>query len=274
MSVDAGREAVRVCTFNVNSIRARKDLLVSWLEHRGNDIDVLCLQEIKVTEKDFPYRDFGRLGFSCEVFGQKGYNGVAICTKLPLKSARKGFGDPYWDREKRMICGKVLDINLINMYAPHGDLRGTTKYHHKLEWFSKFGDLLDRSFSPSEKLMIVGDLNVARSDLDVHDPQTMMDGIGTMAEEREALSQILDWGLIDSFRHLHPEKRMFTWWGYIGGAIWKDEGMRIDYVLCSKPLIDRVKDAAVDVWPRRRRTPKPSDHAPAIVTLEVAPVHE
>ena len=119
-----GKE-LKLCTFNVNSIRARKDLIVRWLEHRENDIDVLCLQEIKVTEKDFPFGDFERLGFNCEVYGQKGYNGVAICSKIPLESVRMGFNDDYWDRQKRIICGRVLGITFINVYVPHGGLRGT-----------------------------------------------------------------------------------------------------------------------------------------------------
>ena len=272
--VDTERNMIRLCTFNVNSIRARKDLMVSWLEHRENDIDVLCLQEIKVAEKDFPYGDFERLGFSCEINGQKGYNGVAICSKIPLESVRKGFGDPYWDRQKRMICSKIWDVNLISVYVPHGDSRGTAKYRYKLGWYGMFEDFLDRNFSPEEKLMIVGDFNVARSDLDVHNPETMRDGIGTMAEEREALNHLLQWGLVDVFRHLYPEKRMFTWWDYIGGAIWKDKGMRIDYVLCSQPLVGRVADAQIDLWPRQRRTPKPSDHAPAIISLERTCVSE
>ena len=259
---------IKVCTFNVNSVRARKDLMVSWLVHRGNDIDVLCLQEVKVTEMDFPYGDFERLGFVCEVFGQKGYNGVAICSKIPLEDVRKGFGDPYWDRQKRIICGKVLGINLVNVYIPHGGPRGTAKYHYKLKWVNKLVDFLDQGYSPEEKIVIVGDFNVARSDFDVYDPELMKDGIGTMAEEREALDQILHWGLVDVFRNLHPQERLFTWWDYIGGAIWKDEGMRIDYVLCSEPLTGKVIDAQIDLWPRRRRTPKPSDHAPAIVALE------
>jgi exodeoxyribonuclease-3 len=251
----------------VNSIRARKDLIVRWLEHRENDIDVLCLQEIKVTEKDFPFGDFERLGFSCEINGQKGYNGVAICSKIPLENVRRGFSDDYWDRQKRTICGRVLGINFINVYVPHGGLRGTAKYDYKLGWFNKFAGFLDQSYSPSGKIVIVGDFNVARSDLDVYNPEVMEDGIGTMAEEREGLNRILDWGLVDVFRHLHPQERLFTWWDYITGAIWRNEGMRIDYVLCTEPLIGKVTDAQIDLWPRRRRTPKPSDHAPAIVTL-------
>ena len=260
---------VRICTFNVNSIKARIDLVLNWLEYRSNDLDMLCFQELKVADNDFPFREFERFGFSCEVYGQKGYNGVAICSKLPLESVRKGFGDEHWDYQKRIVRGKVLDINLINVYVPHGDLRGTDKYNYKIEWFEKFVAFLKENYMPEEKIIVVGDFNVARSDLDVFDPEITRDCIGTMFEEREAFNEVLEWGLIDSFRHLYPKKQQFTWWDYIGGAIWKNEGMRIDYLLCTKSLVDKIREIDVDLWPRRRRTPKPSDHAPVTMTLEL-----
>jgi exodeoxyribonuclease-3 len=263
------RRQIRICTFNVNSIRARRDLLTSWLERRNNDLDILCFQEIKVVEKDFPYRVFGKFGFTCAVYGQKGYNGVAICSKIPLEDVRKGFGDAYWDQQKRLLSVKVGTMNLIDVYVPHGDLRGTDSFYYKLKWFAKFASFLQEEFPPEETIMVVGDFNVARSDMDVFDVEMTKDGIGTMVEERAAFQEVLDWGFVDSFRHLYPERRQFTWWGYIGGAMWRDEGMRIDYVLCSKPLVERVKNVDVDLWARRRRTPKPSDHAPVISTIEL-----
>ena len=260
---------VRICTFNVNSIKARIDLVLNWLEYRSNDLDMLCFQELKVADNDFPFREFERFGFSCEVYGQKGYNGVAICSKLPLENVRKGLGDENWDYQKRIVRGKVLGINLINVYFPHGDLRGTDKYNYKIEWFEKFVTFLKENYMPEEKIIVVGDFNVAISDLDVFDPEITRDCIGTMFEEREAFNEVLEWGLIDSFRRLYPEKQQFTWWDYIGGAIWKNEGMRIDYVLCTKSLVDKIREIDVDLWPRRRRTPKPSDHAPVTMTLEL-----
>lgn len=263
------KKTVRLCTFNVNSIRARRDLITSWLEKRNNDLDILCFQELKVVDKDFPYRAFERYGFNCDVYGQKGYNGVAICSKFPIEDVRKGFNDEYWDQQKRMMSAKVLDFVLINIYVPHGDLRGTDKNYYKLKWFDMFESFLKENYSSGDKMMVVGDFNVARSDLDVFDAEITKDGIGTMVEEREAFQGVLNWGLVESFRYLHPEKQQFTWWDYIGGAIWKDEGMRIDYVLCTKPLVERVKDVEVDLWARKRRTPKPSDHAPVIATMEL-----
>ena len=267
---DKKRGTIRVCTFNLNSIRARKDLITAWLNYRNNDLDVLCFQETKVVDRDFPYDSFERLGYHCEVYGQKSYNGVAICSRFPLKNVMKGFDDDYWDDQKRIICAKVEGIDLINAYAPHGDLRGTDKYHQKLKWYSKLLSFLKESYSSEEKLMVMGDFNVAREDLDVYDPEATKDGIGTMAEERDALQRILDWGLIDSFRYVHPEKQQFTWWDYIGGAIWKNEGMRLDYVLCTRPLLERIHRVEVDLWARTRRKPKPSDHAPVIIELHVS----
>jgi exodeoxyribonuclease-3 len=260
---------MKVCTFNVNSIRARKELIIKWLEHRNNDIDILCLQEIKVEDKDFPYEDFENLGFGCYVYGQKGYNGVAILSKQELADVKRGFGDEYLDQQKRLISGKLNDIHVINVYAPHGDLRGGDKYYYKLDWYDKFIEYLKQNYSPEDKLIVVGDLNIAREDIDVYDPELLKDSIGTMPEEREKLQKMLDWGLVDTFRFLYPGKRQFTWWDYIGGAIWRDEGMRIDYILCTTPLLPYLKDVEVDLWPRRRRTPKPSDHAPVIGYFEL-----
>ncbi len=259
---------MKICTYNVNSIRARKNLVIEWLKHRNNDIDVLCFQEIKVVDIDFPYSDFENLGFFCEVWGQKAYNGVAILSKKPLKNVKKGFGDTFWDQQKRIISGKIDDITIINIYAPHGDLPGGDKYYYKLEWYDKFLEYLKENFSPEDNLIIVGDFNVARDDIDVYDPELLKGSIGTLPEEREKFEQIIEWGLIDTFRYLYPDKQQFTWWDYIGGAIWRNEGMRIDYILCTKPLIPFLKDVEVDLWARRRRKPTPSDHAPVIATFE------
>lgn len=258
---------LKVSTFNVNSIRSRKDLILNWLEHRNKDIDILCFQEIKVVDSDFPYEDFEKLGYKCEVFGQKGYSGVAVCSKVPLEDQKKGFGDDYWDQQKRLISGRVSETSIINVYAPRGDLRGTEKFDYKLDWYQKLLSYLENSHTPDEKIIIVGDFNVAVEDRDVYDPEILRDCLGTMDEERIVFKKLLSWGLIDTFRSLYHEKQQFTWWDYIGGAIWRDEGMRLDYILCTKPLVDRLKDVEVDLWPRRRRTPTPSDHAPTIGTF-------
>jgi exodeoxyribonuclease-3 len=261
---------MKISSFNVNSIRVRSALIGDWLNHRQNDLDVLCFQELKTVEEHFPFDDFEKMDYSCEVFGQKAYNGVAICSRLPMEDTQKGFGDPAWDEQRRFITAKINGIQLINIYAPHGGLEGEEKYRYKRNWYKKLLSFLDDSFSPKDPLLIVGDLNVARADRDVFDPKALHGAIGTLPEERKALQDLLDWGLIDAFRNLYPDRIQFTWWDYIGGAIWNNQGMRIDYILCSEPLMPVIKDVEVDIWPRRRRNPKPSDHAPVIVTLEAS----
>ncbi len=257
---------MKVATYNVNSIKARKDLLFQWLERQP--VDVLCLQELKQEEKNFPFEEFRARGYECEVFSQKAYNGVCICSKLPIEEVRKGFGDEYFDRQKRIITGRIEGIWFVNVYAPHGDLRGTEKFYYKLEFYERLLQFLKENFSPNDPVCMVGDFNVAREDIDVFDPELLKDTIGTMKEEREAFERIIEWGFIDAFRYLYPDKVQFTWWDYIGGMIWKDKGMRIDYILITEPLKDKLRDVFVDLWPRKRRKPKPSDHAPVIGVLE------
>ena len=260
---------LKICSYNINSIRARKELILSWLEKRNYDIDVLCFQELKVEENQFPFEDFKEKGYHCYINAQKRYNGVAICSKKELSDIIKEFGDEFFDQQKRLIAGKLNDITIINVYVPHGDLRGEDKYCYKLDWYKFFLKWLDKNFSPEDKLIVCGDFNVARDDIDVYDPSLLRDSIGTMPEEREAFNKLLEWGLYDTFREKYPNKQEFTWWDYIGGAIWKNEGMRIDYILCTKPLLEKLIDVEVDLWPRRRRKPTPSDHAPVIASFDI-----
>ncbi|MFC2164432.1 exodeoxyribonuclease III [Acidobacteriota bacterium] len=261
---------MKICTFNVNSIRMRKDLIIEWIKHREDDLDVLCFQELKAVEDLFPLTDFEQMGFHCEVFGQKGYNGVAICAKQPLGSVQKGFvGDPT-EEQKRFISGQIEGIHLINIYAPHGGLEGEEKFQYKQDWYHKLMAHLNDHYSPEDPLVIVGDFNVAREDADVYDPIGLKDSIGTLPSERALFEELMSWGFVDAFKHKHPDMRQFTWWDYIGGAIWKDEGMRIDYALCTQTLVESVENVEVDLWPRRRRQPKPSDHAPLIITLNLS----
>lgn len=249
-------------------MKARKDLILEWLEHRENDVDILCFQELKGIEEFFPHQDLKKLGYSCLVSSQKAYNGVAMCTKLPAERIFAKEIEDHWDEQKRIIAAKISGIDVFNIYAPHGDERGAEKFNYKMDWYDKLRKFLEKHFTAEDPLIVVGDFNVAREDKDVWSPVELRDTIGTMPEERERFKVLLDWGMIDSFRQIYPEKQQFTWWGYIGGAIWRDQGMRIDYVLCTKPLLGKIKDMEVDLWPRRRRAPKPSDHAPLIATLE------
>ncbi len=258
---------MKICSFNVNSIRTRVQLLLNWLQHRGNDLDILCLQETKSPDITFPANLFEDVGFRCEIYGQKAYNGVAILSRTPYTDFHKGFSHDLLDKQKRLMSITISDLHIINLYAPHGDLRGAAPYHYKLHWYDAALKYFQEHYSPNDKLIVTGDFNVARHDIDVYNPRLVYDKIGTMSEERAAFHQLLDWGLFDIYRKLYPTTPGFTWWDYIGGAIWKNEGMRIDYILCTRPVLPTITDVEVDLWPRRRRTPKPSDHAPVIATL-------
>ncbi len=256
-----------VCTYNVNSIRVRKELTIEWL-HRTN-VDILCLQELKLEERNFPFADFEKLGYKCYVNGQKTYNGVAICSKYEFSNVKKGMGDDFFDQQARVIRAEFNEISIINVYMPHGDFRGTEKFVYKIEFYKRFLKMLKEEYSPTDKIILLGDFNVAREDIDVYDPELLKDTIGTMPEEREALERIISWGFIDTFRYIYPNRVQYTWWDYMGGKIWKDQGMRIDYIFVTKPLRESIKDIYVDLWLRKRRTPKPSDHAPLVGKFEL-----
>lgn len=261
---------MKICSFNVNSIRARKDLILSWLEHRNNDIDILCFQELKTIDEGFPYEDFTKLGYQCLVYGQKAYNGVAICTKIKPDSFSKGFGIKKWDEQKRIISAKIKGLHLINIYAPRGGLQGEDKFNYKQEWYKNFIEFLNAQYSPKDPIVILGDYNVAFEDIDVYSLDEMEGSISFLPEERAAFNRLRNWSLIDAFRYLHPDKIQFTWWDYIGGAIWRDQGLRIDYILCTEKLLKKLKTIDVDLWPRKRRKPTPSDHAPLIAEFDIS----
>jgi exodeoxyribonuclease-3 len=257
---------LKICTFNVNSIRARLNLLLDWLRHRGDDIDVLCLQELKTVDEGFPLVEFQALGYHCELYGQKAFNGVAICSRLPVASVTMGFSDAEWDKQRRVMAvrlgGAAAGITVVNVYAPHGGERGSEKFDYKLRWYERFRTYLNAL--ANDTAFVAGDFNVARYDSDVYDAIALKDAIGTMPEERRAFEDIIDSGFTDVYGHLYPGKRHYTWWAY-GAAIWKDQGMRIDYVLASALALKITKDIGVDLWPRRKKTPTPSDHAPLLI---------
>ncbi|MBF0538914.1 MAG: exodeoxyribonuclease III [Nitrospirae bacterium] len=259
---------MKICSFNVNSVRARLPLLLQWLTASdvGADIDILCLQEIKTVEKGFPFDAFQALGYHCEVFGQKAYNGVAICSKHEVRDVKKGFGDTAWDEQSRVIAATIADIRVINIYAPHGDVRGSEKFNYKIGWYKRLFTYLQEDHSGGEGIVMVGDFNVARADIDVFDPGIFTDAVVVMPEEREAFERVLDLGFTDAFRYLYPQRQQFTQWDYVGGAFWKDQGVRIDYVCITPTIVPTLKEVEVDLWSRKRRPA--SDHAPIVATLD------
>ena len=255
---------VKIATWNVNGIRARVDIVSDWLAR--HDPDVLCMQETKVVDDDFPYEELSRLGYVLSVAGQPGYNGVAIASRHPQSDVRIGLADDAPDAERRVIAATVLGVRVVSTYVPNGKSVALPSFLEKLRWLERLRLTLDVGGSPSADLVLCGDFNVARAELDVYDAVRMAGQLHFHPDEHRALARVLDFGLVDAFRKLHPEERKFSWWDYRSGDFRSNRGLRIDYVFVSASVSARLKRAEIDVDPRR--LPKPSDHTPVLVEFD------
>jgi exodeoxyribonuclease-3 len=254
---------MQIATWNVNSVRARLPRLLGWLERRQPE--VVCLQEIKVVDEDFPTTEIEALGYQCAVFGQKTYNGVATLSRLPLSEVSRGLPDDPPDAEKRVIATTVGGVRILNVYAPNGGEVGSDRYQFKLEWYRRLRAWLDTSSSPASELLICGDFNVAPEDRDVWDPAVWQGQTLFSEPEKQALAHLVGWGLNDTLRAHHQEGGIYTWWDYRMGAFHRGWGVRIDHLLATAPLTARC--TAVEVDRAERKGDKPSDHAPVIATF-------
>ena len=260
---------VKIATFNVNSIRSRVDLVTTWLKEK-NPIDILCMQELKCEEAQFPKSPFEALGYEIAINGEKRYNGVAICSKLPISRIKTTFDIEVLDRQKRLIEVEIEGVTILNVYAPHGESdKSDPKHLYKMDFYEALTDYVNALLKSTDKVILLGDFNVALEDIDVYDPAVFEGYVGFLESEKAKLRQLIDTGLVDCFRTKYPEAKAFTWWDYRTAGIWRDEGMRIDYILAGDALQNRCKEIGVDLWTRRRRTPTPSDHAPLVGKLEL-----
>ena len=251
-----------VASWNVNSIRMRGQAVLDWLERTG--CDVLCMQETKVVDDDFPREEFSRLGYSLALSGQPTYNGVAIASKWPIEDVRKGFvGTPAGD-EKRILSARIAGIRVVNVYVPNGKHVDADAFRYKLAWLERLRMNLNQYVAEKE-LLLCGDFNIARSEADVFDPQRMQGQLHFHPDERRALEHVIDYGLVDSLRLFHEARGLYTWWDYRAGSFQKNRGLRIDYILLTEPLAKRCVGAGIDREERAR--PRPSDHAPLYVSL-------
>ena len=267
---------MKVATWNVNSIRTRLDHVVDWL--RQNQVDVLCLQETKVVDPDFPRSPFEQLGYHVYVSGQKAYNGVAIISCSPLEDFSTGF-EPFLskqdhihlslqedlEQQKRVITGVVDGIRIVNVYVPNGSSVGSDKYAYKLRWLKVLRAYLRVLLQKSAALCICGDFNIALESQDIHDPVALEGHIMASELERQALREILELGFADAFRKFTSDTGHFSWWDYRAGAFRRNLGWRIDHHYLTCDLYKRATSCTIDVSPRK--LPKPSDHAP--VTVEI-----
>jgi exodeoxyribonuclease-3 len=247
----------------VNSIRTRRERLLAWLAKSGPD--VVCLQELKAPDEEFPADALREAGYYSASHGQKTYNGVAIVSRAPLANVAPGLGDGVDDPQARLLSAEVHGIRVIAAYVPNGASVGSDKWEYKLAWLGRLRAYLERTADPSHPLVLCGDLNVAPADLDVARPDAWRHTVLCHEEGRAALRRVLDWGLVDGFRHRHPDVAAYSWWDYQRLAFPKGDGLRIDHVLVTAPLLARLRDAGIDRDERKGKLP--SDHAPVWIEL-------
>jgi len=251
---------MKVACWNVNSINSRLGRAISFLErHRP---DVLCLQELKCLEDKFPFETFKSAGYHCYIHGQKTYNGVALISSRPLTDVRAGFLDGVKDDDSRFISGKIDGINVLCGYIPNGQAVGADKYYFKLNWLARLRRHLEAEYRNADDLILVGDFNIAPEDIDVYDPAAWRGQILCSQKEREALAEIKDFGLQDCYRALSPQTVEYTWWDYRNLGFQKNLGLRIDLILATSSMVERLKRVYVDR--DERKGEKPSDHAPIL----------
>ncbi|MBI2963168.1 MAG: exodeoxyribonuclease III [Deltaproteobacteria bacterium] len=254
---------MKLASWNVNSIRARLDRVVEWIDR--NRPDVLCLQETKVADDLFPREPFESRGYQVTAFGQKTYNGVAIVSRQPAADVVRGLPLPNPDPGSRLLCATVADLRVVNVYVPNGRAVDSPYFAQKLDWLRRLSGYLDETARPSDAIVLCGDFNVAPEDRDVHDPAAYRDQVHCHPEERKALAEVAAFGLIDVVRRHHPESGLYSWWDYRQGAFHRNRGLRIDHVWATESVAARCSGAAIDRDARKGK--QPSDHAPVIAEI-------
>ena len=254
-----------IATWNVNSLKARLDRVTQWVNE--NQPDVLCMQETKMKDEVFPALTFAELGYESAHFGQGQWNGVAIISKVGLIDVVNNFAKPIEpDNEARIISATCAGVKVVCVYVPNGRALDDDHYTYKLGWMKKLRQHADAIAKPSERLVIGGDFNIAPTDDDVWDVTKFDGATHVSAPERKVFAELCEWGLIDAFRELHPEPKVFSWWDYRNGSFHKGEGMRIDFLLATKSLMSQVEASSIDR--NARKGEKPSDHVPVTITVK------
>ncbi|MDH4282071.1 MAG: exodeoxyribonuclease III [Myxococcales bacterium] len=255
---------MKVATWNVNSIRARQQHVIDWLD--AVRPDVLCLQELKVPDTDFPRDEIRECGYEAAVFGQKTYNGVAILSRHPISNVVRGLDDEEEDPQARLISGEVQGVTILSAYFPNGGEVGSDKFEYKLRWMGRLRETLAQRFEPTtDQIALCGDFNVAPHDDDIGRPSEWRSSVLACDAVRDALRDVASFGLHDVVRPFHPHGGVFSWWDYRGRGFERGNGLRIDHVYGTARLAERTIGAVIDREERARHSP--SDHAPVIVEL-------
>ena len=253
---------MKIATWNVNSLKVRLPHVLDWLA--SNQPDVLCLQETKLQDEHFPIAEIAAAGYQTLYTGQRTYNGVALLSKQPGSEYIMGIPG-LEDHQKRVVSAMYGDIRIVCIYVPNGEKVGSEKYEYKLRWLSALRDWIRAMLTIHEKLVVLGDFNIAPEERDVHDARVWEGQVLFSLPEREALEEVLNLGLVDSFRLFEQPEKSYTWWDYRMMAFRRNMGLRIDHVLLSDELAKTCTACVIDKMPRKLE--RPSDHAPVMVEL-------
>lgn len=260
---------MKIATWNINGVKARLDTATTWL--RSASPDIACLQEIKSMDEAFPAGAFEDLGYNVAVHGQKGFNGVALLSKLPFDDVTRGLrGDP--DDVQARYIETVMSVpsgvlRVVNIYLPNGNPTTSDKFTYKLAWMARLRERIKELLTYEEPFIVAGDFNVIPGPNDVYDPQSWLGDALYLPETRAHFQGYLNLGLTDAFRACHDEPHQFTFWDYQAGAWQKNHGIRIDHLLLSPQAADKLIACEIDANPRSWE--KPSDHVPIVVELSL-----
>jgi len=255
---------LRVATWNVNSVKARKERFLAFL-HRQRP-DIVCLQELKGLEEIFPLAETKAAGYHAAIHGQRTYNGVALLSREPIAQVVKGFDDAGDETAARFIGGTTMGVRAYSAYIPNGQAVGSDKFAYKLEWMRRLRAYFDARHRPNEKILLAGDFNVAPEDRDVYDPEAWRGQILFSEPEKAALAKICGFGFQDTFRKFHEEGGHYSWWDYRQLGFPKNRGLRIDFIFATAPLWERCSAASIER--EERKGTLPSDHAPVLAEFD------
>ncbi|TNF56280.1 exodeoxyribonuclease III [bacterium] len=256
---------MKAASFNVNSVRVRLSIILDWL--RKESPDVLCLQETKCRDNEFPHEAFRDINYYSVFRGEKSYNGVAMISKAPLKDVQIGF-DTLESSGTRLIKASVHKIPVVNTYIPQGVSPLSRQFREKLDWLQRLLEYFKQNFQPDQPLLWVGDFNVAPEAIDVYDPDHLLGQAGYHPDEHAALQRFKEWGFVDVFRMHQPDSGQYTFWDYrLKNALARKMGWRVDHIWATKPLAKKSMKAWIDVAPRMQE--RPSDHTLIVAKFKV-----
>jgi exodeoxyribonuclease-3 len=256
---------MKVATWNVNSIRRRLPLLLHWLEQHAPD--VMCLQETKVQDADFPVEPLRSAGYHVIFRGRKSYNGVATLTRTPPEYILHGLREGIDEEDDRVLLTRVQGISIVNTYVPQGYKINSDKYAFKLQWFERIRNYFEAYLDPTKPALWMGDVNVAPEPIDVYHPDRRVNDVDFHIDARNAYKQAVAWGFRDVFRMLHPDRIQYTYWDYFRNALANNWGWRIDHILATEPLAGLCRASDVDLVPRQDSAA--SDHTVVWADFEV-----